>query len=66
MRYALIRNGIVENVILWDGVTNWEPGDGLVAIPCPDWVSIGWSRSHDGAWSPPGEDAEAGDGEHQE
>lgn len=32
--YAVIDvNGLVVNVVLWDGVSEWTPGAGLRAIP---------------------------------
>lgn len=27
MQYALIKNGVVENMIEWDGVTEYVPGE---------------------------------------
>lgn len=32
MRYAIVISGVVENVIQWDGVTNWEPPMGAVVL----------------------------------
>lgn len=53
MRYALIVAGIVENVVLWDGVTPWEAeGD---AVACSDEVAIGWT--YDGEFAAPVTDA---------
>lgn len=42
MRYAVILNGVVINVVLWDGEEPWHPGDDVSAIDCPDEVGIGW------------------------
>lgn len=28
MRYVIIRDGVVENVIIWDGVTPYTPPEG--------------------------------------
>ena len=50
MRYALIVAGVVENVVLWDGVSVWEPINRLV-VPCPDYVAIGWT--YDGEFAAP-------------
>ena len=34
MRYAVInQNDTVENVILWDGVTEFDPGEGYQLVP---------------------------------
>lgn len=32
MRYAVILNGVVVNIVLWDGVTEWNPGDEYTVI----------------------------------
>lgn len=32
MRYAIVINGIVDNVIEWDGVTPWTPDQGTVVL----------------------------------
>jgi len=40
----MIRDGVVENVSLWDGDLNrWQPPEGIVCIPAPDEIGIGWS-----------------------
>ena len=40
----MIRNGVVENVSLWDGDLNrWQPPEGIVCIPAPDHIGIGWT-----------------------
>lgn len=41
-RYAVIADGIVVNVALWDGVTEWTPGDNLLVVQS-DTAQIGWS-----------------------
>jgi len=43
--YALVQNGEVVNMIVWDGESEWTPPEGLTAIPTPDGspVAIGWS-----------------------
>ena len=44
IRYAMIRNGVVENVSLWDGDLNrWQPPEGIDCIPAPDHIGIGWT-----------------------
>ena len=42
MHYAMIENGIVFNVAVWDGVTPWEPGCEVVLIPEDSLAWIGW------------------------
>lgn len=42
--YAIIKNGVVENLILWDGNTkNWQPPTGTTAVPVSSgtFVTIG-------------------------
>jgi hypothetical protein len=31
-RYALVRDGMVENVISWDGISPWEPPSGFELV----------------------------------
>ena len=51
MRYAIVEQGKVSNITIWDGVTPWAPSAGE-AIICPDNVAIGWT--YDGTnWSEP-------------
>ena len=53
MRWAVIANGKVENVVIWDGQSNWSPGEGFVVVELPDNspVSIGWVAVEiDGVW----------------
>jgi hypothetical protein len=43
IRYAMIRNGVVENVSLWDGDTSrWQPPAEYLTIPAPDHVGRDW------------------------
>lgn len=49
--YAVVKNGIVENVILWDGESEWSPDNG-VAIIADSGVGIGWSYAN-GVFTPP-------------
>jgi hypothetical protein len=38
--YALLdKNGIIANVIAWDGVSDWTPPAGMTVQPLPDGVS---------------------------
>jgi hypothetical protein len=54
-RWAMIRDGIVENVCNWDGLTTtWQPPDGVQMQQAPDHVGIGWT--YDGVdWTAPPE-----------
>lgn len=31
-RYAVVENGIVINVVLWDGTTTWQPPEGATLV----------------------------------
>jgi len=41
MNYAMIENGVVFNVAVWDGETAWEPGCEVVDIT-DTYVGPGW------------------------
>lgn len=42
--YAIVLGGIVENVIIWDGVSVFLPPAGAVLIPvCGRPAGIGWA-----------------------
>lgn len=32
-RYALVRDGVTENIILWDGVSKYTPPQGVQIVP---------------------------------
>lgn len=51
--YAVIntKTGIVENIVSWDGESEWLPPDGTIAIPT-DEGGIGWSYA-DGVFTEP-------------
>lgn len=51
-RYLIIRDGVVANVVLWDGQSAFEAGPGGVLVAAPAGVGPGWT--YDGeAFSPP-------------
>lgn len=54
--YALIYDGVVENVIAWDGVTPYEvePGYTLIEVTGTE-IWIGWHYSPTGGFTPPKE-----------
>lgn len=31
--YAVVANGIVENIVVWDGDSEWSAPDGATAVP---------------------------------
>ncbi|HFN0602079.1 TPA: hypothetical protein ACHBVO_003222 [Klebsiella pneumoniae] len=49
--YAVVDNGVVINIVIWDGESKWKPESG-VAILAEDSVSIGWLY-RDGYFSQP-------------
>lgn len=51
MHYAVVDNGVVRTIAVWDGKTEWDPSPG-VAIKVTGTVGIGWT--YDGkTFSPP-------------
>jgi hypothetical protein len=53
MNYALVDNtGLVVNVIVWDGESDWQPPEGLTAVLITGNAGIGWSYI-DGEFIPP-------------
>jgi hypothetical protein len=55
MRYAIIENGQVVNIILWDGQTTYDSESVPVLIPEDKNVGPGWS--YDGTtWTEPEQD----------
>ncbi|ALX46390.1 hypothetical protein AQ610_28995 [Burkholderia humptydooensis] len=53
--YAIVKDGIVDNTVLWDGDTEtWQPPENTEAIPVEEGVSVsaGYSYS-DGTFVPP-------------
>lgn len=39
--YAVVENGVVINIVIWDGKSEWKPVTGQ-AVLCPSQVGIGW------------------------
>jgi hypothetical protein len=46
-RYAIVENGVVTNVILWDGEAEWSPESGT-ANPLPDGSPVAPGYTFDG------------------
>jgi hypothetical protein len=40
-KYAIIQNNVVQNIIEWDGVSEFQPPDGTIMIPAEDAISVG-------------------------
>lgn len=45
-RYAIVVDGLVANIALWDGTAKWKPNGKLVELSDDDAVNIG--DSYDG------------------
>jgi len=47
--YAMIENGVVTNVCLWDGETPFNPGDDITLVIIPEgslaWIGWNWTES---------------------
>lgn len=50
--YVIVKNNIVINVIIWDGMAEFESDDGEV-IHAPDGVGIGWGYENGEFIAPP-------------
>lgn len=47
-RYAIVANGVVTNVVLWDGSPHWAPPNGSSANLLPDDSIVGSGYTFDG------------------
>lgn len=52
-QYAHIENDTVINVVVWDGVSDWQPGFEPIIIEEGSPIWIGWTRQENGEWAPP-------------
>lgn len=49
-------NQVIENVIVWDGESEYDPGTGKVLVEGssdPGAPAVGWKRGSDGSFEPP-------------
>lgn len=44
----MVKNGVVENVSIWDGVTPWDPGSGYVLVDVSAETKIAINATYDG------------------
>lgn len=53
-KYALLKDGFVKNIILWDGISEYiaEKDIEIISIHEFQYVDIGWEFSN-GEWNPP-------------
>ncbi|HEF4727031.1 hypothetical protein QZN29_02860 [Burkholderia multivorans] len=55
--YAIVENGVITNMIIWDGNTNvetggWEPPAGAAVAQIQEQPQIGWSAVEtNGTWT---------------
>lgn len=41
--YAVVNNGVVVNIAVWDGESEWKPTDGIAVLAEGDvGIGIGW------------------------
>lgn len=56
-RYLVYRisDGVCINCIVWDGISEYNPGDGLAVelVPSGSFAGIGWTRISEGEWQEP-------------
>lgn len=50
-----VETGLCVNVIIWDGVTPYDPGEGLAVeiVPEGSLAWAGWTRQSEGVWIEP-------------
>ena len=64
MRYLeLNAQGVVVNIVVWDGITHYEPAGITQLLPCDQHpgVSFGWTKIEGGWQAPPEEATSEGD-----
>ena len=52
-KWIVLEGGKVVNIILWDGVSEWNPGNGLTFEPHQDGINIGDIKNEDGTFTKP-------------
>lgn len=59
-RYAVLNaQNTVVNIVMWDGVSAYNPGEGLRLVPVGSvWLDVGWTWDGAGEPLPPAEDAQ--------
>ncbi|EHM8973251.1 hypothetical protein ACE19A_07015 [Escherichia coli] len=50
--YAVVENGVVINIVVWDGKSEWQPVTGE-AVSCSAQVGIGWLYDGSNFTQPP-------------
>lgn len=52
-RYLMIKDNIVINVTVWDGVSDWTHPEGVTLKLDQGGVGPGWTLKEDGSFEPP-------------
>jgi hypothetical protein len=52
-RYVVLRENVVENIVAWDGISEWAPPHGTTAQPLLTFASIGWIMQDNGSFVAP-------------
>lgn len=53
-KYAIIKDGVVDNIVLWDGKTPYDPGKGCVLVDLAGLDAVGIGDTFDGKTFTPG------------
>ena len=52
--YCIIENGVVTNVVVWDGdITGWQPAQGVTVLPQTGQEGVGWTYDGTNFIAPP-------------
>lgn len=46
--YAIVENGVVDNIVVWDGEAEWSPPAGTTAVQVPATATVDIGYSWDG------------------
>jgi hypothetical protein len=54
MNYAIVEIGVVKSIVVWDGVTSWQPPAGTTAVQIPAGAYVGTGSTYsNGAFTAP-------------
>ncbi|WP_208450778.1 hypothetical protein [Burkholderia cenocepacia] len=53
-KYAIVESGVVANIVLWDGTSEWDPPTGAQVVPVPAGTLVCLGYTYDGAKFSPG------------
>ena len=52
--YAIVESGIVSNIVLWDGTSEWDAPEGAHVVPIADGTLVCLGYMYDGTKFSPG------------